>query len=111
MKRKPAALKDPAVLEVTAAAKGAAPLWQLDIVELAGHNIESRGREEVNRLLAEGWILLHIYTLKYEENGVWRERPMAILGRPRSLVNQSERASRNASSPGGLDRQSATARD
>lgn len=59
------------------------PLWQLDIEELAGHNIEARGREEVNRLLSEGWILLHIYTLKYEENGVWRERPMAILGRPR----------------------------
>ena len=59
------------------------PLWQMDIAELTGHNIESRGREEVNRLLGEGWILLHIYTLKYEENGVWRERPMAILGRPR----------------------------
>ena len=63
------------------------PLWQMDIAELTGHNIESRGREEVNRLLGEGWILLHIYTLKYEENGVWRERPMAILGRPR---NQAE---------------------
>lgn len=58
------------------------PLWQLHIEELAGHNIEARGREEVNRLLREGWLLLHIYTLKYEENGVWRERPMAILGRP-----------------------------
>lgn len=59
------------------------PLWQMDIAELTGHNIESRGREEVNRLLGEGWILLHLYTLKYEENGVWRERPMAILGRPK----------------------------
>jgi hypothetical protein len=59
------------------------PLWQLDIVELTGHNLEARGREEVNRLLQEGWRLLHIYTLKYEEDGVWRERPMAILGRPR----------------------------
>jgi hypothetical protein len=59
------------------------PLWQMGIVELAGHNVEARGREEVNRLLSEGWILLHIYTLKYEENRVWRERPMAILGRPR----------------------------
>jgi len=57
------------------------PLWQLDIVELTGHNLESRGREEVNRLLSAGWRLLHIYTLKYEEDGVWRERPMAILGR------------------------------
>ena len=59
------------------------PLWQLDIEELTGHNLESRGREEVNRLLQSGWRLLHIYTLKYEEDGVWRERPMAILGRPR----------------------------
>ena len=59
------------------------PLWQLDIVELTGHNLESRGREEVNHLLEAGWRLLHIYTLKYEEDGVWRERPMGILGRLR----------------------------
>ena len=60
------------------------PLWQLDIVEVAGHNIEAHGREEVNRLLQNGWLLLHIYTLKYHEDGVWRERPMAILGRARN---------------------------
>jgi hypothetical protein len=60
------------------------PLWQLGIVEVTGHNLEVRGREEVNRLLDEGWCLLHIYTLKYHEDGVWRERPMAILGRPRN---------------------------
>ncbi|HEV2523174.1 MAG TPA: hypothetical protein VGT24_12400 [Candidatus Acidoferrales bacterium] len=59
------------------------PLWQLDIAELTGHNLEARGREEVNRLLNAGWRLLHIYTLKYQEDGVWRERPMAILGRLR----------------------------
>lgn len=59
------------------------PLWQLDIGELTGHNLETRGREEVNRLLKAGWRLLHIYTLKYQEDGVWRERPMAILGRLR----------------------------
>ena len=58
----------------------ALPLWQLDIVELTGHKLEWRGREEVNRLPA-GWRLLHIYTLKYHEDDVWRERPMAILGR------------------------------
>jgi hypothetical protein len=73
------------------ASAGPTPLWQLDIAELAGHNIEARGREEVNRLLSEGWILLHIYTLKYEENGVWRERPMAILGRPRDPAQEPER--------------------
>lgn len=58
-------------------------LWDLDIGELTGHNIETSGREEVNKLLEEGWILLHIYTLKYKEDGAWRERPMAILGKPR----------------------------
>ena len=58
-------------------------LWQLDIVELTGHNLEARGLEEVNRLLEAGWRLLHIYTLKYHEDNVWRERPMAILGRSR----------------------------
>jgi hypothetical protein len=57
------------------------PLWQLDIVELTGHNIEAHGREEVNSLLQQGWRLLHIYTLKFQEDGVWRERPMAILGK------------------------------
>jgi len=60
------------------------PLWQLDIEEVTGHNLEARGREEVNRLLRSGWRLLYIYTLKYEEDGVWRERPMAILGRSRN---------------------------
>jgi hypothetical protein len=59
------------------------PIWQLDIVEVTGHNLEARGREEVNRLLEAGWRLLHIYTLKYEEDGVWRERPMGILGKLR----------------------------
>ena len=49
--------------------------------EVTGHNLEARGRKEVNRLLETVWRLLHIYTLRYEENGVWRERPMAILGR------------------------------
>ena len=60
-------------------------LWDLEIEELEGHNLEVKGREEVNALLGEGWILLHIYTLKYKEEGEWRERPMAILGRPKKL--------------------------
>lgn len=68
----------------------APPLWQLEITELTGHNLEARGREEVNRLLQEGWRLLHIYTLKYQEDGVWRERPMAILGRHRPSRNHAE---------------------
>ena len=65
------------------------PLWQLDIAEVAGHNLEARGREEVNRLLAEGWLLLHIYTLKYHEDDVWRERPMAILGKLRKAQHKN----------------------
>jgi hypothetical protein len=56
-------------------------LWELGIKELTGHNIEASGREEVNDMLKRGWLLLHIYTLKYREDGVWRERPMAVLGK------------------------------
>jgi hypothetical protein len=74
--------------KIPAALLEALPLWQLDIVELTGHNLEARGRDEVNRLLKSGWRLLHIYTLKFHEDGVWRERPMAILGRPRSGKEQ-----------------------
>jgi hypothetical protein len=69
------------------------PLWQLDIVELTGHNLEAQGREEVKRLLETGWRLLHIYTLKYEEDGVWRERPMGILGRLRNGQQQDHSGS------------------
>jgi len=58
-------------------------VWSLDIGEVTGHNLEARGREEVNHLLGEGWLLLHIYTLRYKEDEAWRERPMAILGKPR----------------------------
>ena len=89
MKQTTPGKEDQAALFDTTAPEGT-PLWQLDIAELAGHNIETKGREEVNRLLAEGWILLHIYTLKYEESGVWRERPMAILGRPRNPARPQE---------------------
>lgn len=56
-------------------------LWELGITELAGRNIEAHGREEVNKMLQEGWTLLHIYTVHYQDDGVWRQRPMAILGR------------------------------
>jgi hypothetical protein len=73
------------------------PLWQLDIVELTGHNIEAHGREEVNRLLQAGWRLLHIYALKFQEDGVWRERPMAILGKLRAPHKQKISADAGAS--------------
>jgi hypothetical protein len=58
-----------------------AQLWELGITELAGHNIEAHGREEVNRMLREGWILVHIYTLHYQDDGIWRLRSMAFLGK------------------------------
>jgi hypothetical protein len=74
--------------KILANTPGRVPLWQLDLVEVTGHNLEMRGREEVNRLLASGWLLLHIYTLKYREDGIWRERPMAILGRLRRPVGK-----------------------
>ena len=66
-------------------------LWQLDFAEVTGHNLESRGRKEVNRLLEAGWRLLLAYTLRYEEKGVWRERPMAILGRLRNDLHKTPR--------------------
>jgi hypothetical protein len=71
-------------------------LWDLGITELVGHNIEAQGREEVNRLLTEGWVLLHIYTLQYNDSGIWRQRPMAILGRrkPARASNSSRRRKR-----------------
>lgn len=65
-----------------------ASLWQQDIGELTGRNLEARGREQVNRLLQEGWRLLHIYTLRYQEAGVWRERPKAILGKARRAIEE-----------------------
>lgn len=40
---------------------GTLPLWQLNIGEVTRHNLEVGGREEVNRLLNQGWQLLHIY--------------------------------------------------
>lgn len=68
-------------LEATSVAS-VPPLWELNIKEITGHNLEVAGRDDVNKLLKEGWILLHLYTLKYREDGTWRERPMAILGLP-----------------------------
>jgi hypothetical protein len=61
------------------------PIWELGISELDGKSLEKSTRDEVNKMLADGWLLLHIYTLKYREDNVWRERPMAILGKPKSV--------------------------
>jgi hypothetical protein len=89
--------KDPA--QVPLGVVETLPLWQLDIIELTGHNLEARGREEVNRLLQSGWRLLHIYTLKYHKDGVWRERPMAILGRSKN--DQQQGSHKPGSEPAG----------
>jgi len=35
------------------------PIWDLDIEKVVGHNIELKGREHVNKMLEEGWVLLH----------------------------------------------------
>jgi hypothetical protein len=59
-------------------------LWSLDIEEIKGHNLQAKGREEVNELIAQGWVLLNIYVIKYRDEDIWKERPMAILGRPRA---------------------------
>jgi hypothetical protein len=88
-----------AAVEASQAVVQTLPLWQLDIVEVTGHNLEARGREEVNRLLESGWRLLHIYTLRYHEDSVWRERPMGILGRLKS--SQQEEALSDAALIGG----------
>lgn len=61
-------------------------LWDLGVTEITSRNLEASGREIVNELLAEGWVLLSIYTLKYQDDGVWRERPMAILGLPAEVA-------------------------
>jgi hypothetical protein len=58
------------------------PIWEMGISELEGRSLEKSSRDEVNKMLSGGWVLLHIYTLKYREDNIWRERPMAILGKP-----------------------------
>lgn len=89
-----------AALAAGLAAGPASSLWELDITEVAGHNLEARGRDAVNRMLEQGWRLLHIYTLRYREDQVWRERPMAILGRPRAR-NERPQESLEAAPRGG----------
>lgn len=56
-------------------------IWNLGIKELTAKSLEASTRDEVNDMLANDWLLLHLYTLRYREDGTWRERPMAVLGR------------------------------
>lgn len=76
---------------------GGFPLWELQIEAVETHNLESKGKEDVNAMLSDGWVLLHVYTLKYREDDVWRERPMAILGRPRNKLAVAKKAEENIS--------------
>lgn len=65
------------------------PLWELEIVELEGRSLEKRGRDDVNEMLSQGWLLLYMYTLRFKDDDeVWRERPMAILGLPQHPVKR-----------------------
>lgn len=58
-------------------------IWELSIQEVTGKSLEKKGREEVNEMLSNGWVILSIYTLRFKDNDdTWFERPMAILGLP-----------------------------
>lgn len=59
-------------------------LWDYEIQEVDGKSLEKKGREEINLMLEDGWILLSVYTLRYKDgDDTWFERPMAILGLPK----------------------------
>jgi hypothetical protein len=62
------------------------PIWEMGISELDARSLEKSSRDEVNKMLSDCWVLLHIYTLKYREDNVWRERPMAVLGKPKAAT-------------------------
>lgn len=42
-------------------------LWEYEIKEVEGKTLEKKGREEVNFMLDDGWILLSVYTLRYKD--------------------------------------------
>ena len=74
---------------------GEYPLWEMEIEEMAGESLEAKNRTLVNELLARGWILLLVYVLKYKEKDIWREKPMAILGRPRGIRTVKQKVSKH----------------
>lgn len=73
-------------------------LWELEIDEVTGESLEAKNRDEANKLLSEGWVLLHIYTLKYKEDDIWREKPMGIFGKPAHLQEFREQMQHHAAS-------------
>lgn len=71
-------------------------LWELGIDAVEARTLQANGREEVNKLLSEGWTLIHVYTVKYKDEDVWRERPMAIIGRPRDKFTSNMTSQRTS---------------
>lgn len=64
-------------------------LWELEVQQVEGKSLEKKGREEINEMLSQGWVILSVYTLRFKDgNDTWLERPMAILGLPKHPVRQ-----------------------
>lgn len=67
-------------------------LWELEIEQVEGRSLERKGRDGINDMLHEGWIILSIYTLRYKsDDDTWFERPMAILGLPKNPVKSKRK--------------------
>ncbi len=72
-------------------------LWELEIEQLEGRSLEKKGREEINEMLSEGWLLLSVYTLRFKDGeDTWLERPMAILGLPKHPVKIKRKKEKKA---------------
>lgn len=68
-------------------------LWELEIQEVEGKSLEKKGREEVNEMLSNGWVILSVYTLRYKgDDDTWLERPMVILGLPKNPIKTKKSA-------------------
>lgn len=75
-------------------------LWELEIQEVEGKSLEKRGREEINEMLLNGWVVLSVYTLRFKNNDeTWLERPMAILGLPKHPTKQKRKKKENEKFP------------
>jgi hypothetical protein len=67
-------------------------LWELEVQQVEGKSLERKGRDEINDMLSEGWIILSVYTLRFKNNDdTWLERPMAILGLPKHPIKQQKK--------------------
>lgn len=66
-------------------------LWEFEIQQIEGKSLERKGRDEINDMLLDGWIVLSVYTLRFKNDDTWLERPMAILGLPKHPVKQKRK--------------------